>query len=93
MAHDDWKLDDAEDEFNEQRVKAVCLDAAVFVVGGIERGAAIQKAEAIFDAQQEAQSDVTGTAELADEAQSPAIPKDKKAQVAAIAKELEDNYY
>lgn len=88
----DLALDDAEDAFNEQRAQEVCRDAAIFVVGGMERGAALQKAEAIFDAQQEAQSDPTRAAELADEVQSPAVPKGKEAQVAAIAKDLLKGY-
>lgn len=88
----DLHLQDQEDEFQDARARAICHDAAIFVVNGYERSSAVDRATEIFEAQQEAENDVTGAKGTLAEAQSPNMPKGKEAQVHAIAQELYEAY-
>lgn len=89
----DVHLQEQEDKFQEARIRAICLDAAILVVNGGGRASAIDSATEIFDAQQDTDNDVTGAKGTLAEAQSPRMPKGKEAQVHAIAKALHDTYF
>lgn len=89
----DLHLQDQEDESQETGARAICHDAAIFVVNGYERPSAVERATKIFEAQQEAENDVTGAKGTLAEAQSPNMPKGKEAQVHAIAQELYEAYF
>ncbi|RRD41419.1 hypothetical protein EII18_09420 [Comamonadaceae bacterium OH3737_COT-264] len=71
----DLHLQDQEDEFQDARARAICHNAAIFVVNGYERSSAVDRATEIFEAQQEAENDVTGAKGTLAEAQSPNMPK------------------
>lgn len=89
----DVHLQDQEHKFQEARARAICHDAAIFVVNGYERSSAVDRATKIFEAQQEADNDVTGGRGTLAEAQSPNMPEGKEAQVHAIAQELYEAYF
>jgi hypothetical protein len=84
----DLDLAQQEEDFEDARERAICNDAAIFVVEEYSREDALNKAEQIFTAQQEAQSDITGVTGTLSETRSPRIPLGKEAQVKAIADEL-----
>lgn len=77
---DDLNLQDREDEFAENRARAICFDAAIFVAGGSTRDSAIEQATNIFEAQRDADGDVTGVKATLEEAQSPQVPEGKKSK-------------
>ncbi|WP_068716437.1 hypothetical protein [Vibrio tritonius] len=87
----------AEDEYKEELLKEIARDAAVHVVNGIDRSAAIKKAKATIEAQQEAiamqeyYEDEDGIIRFFDSSiESPQTPTGKHHQVATVAKELKD---
>jgi hypothetical protein len=84
----DVHLNEAEDDFNQARERAICHDAGILVTQGFSRNEALAKAESIFEAQQDAMNDVTGAKATLAEAQSPQMPEGAAAQVAAIAQKL-----
>lgn len=89
----DLHLQDQEDEFQEARARAICHDAAIFIVNGNERSSAVDRATEIFEAQHEAGNDVAGVKGTLAEAQSPNMPKGKDAQVRAIAQDLYETHF
>lgn len=89
----DLALQNAEDKFNEARAWAICHDAAILVIDGHSRDSAIRKATEIFDTQQQARNDPTGTIGTLAEAQSPNMHAGRDAQVKAIAQELYSEYF
>jgi hypothetical protein len=91
----DLHLQDGESDFQQARARAICLDAAIFVKKGEDRVSAVEKATAIFETQQEAQSDITGTVATLAEAKSPDTPEGRveQVQINAIAKELQAKYF
>jgi len=77
-----------EQQYNEDCEKLICKDAAIFILEGFTRPEALEKAEAIFSAQEEADGDVTGVKATLDECQSPKLKPGTENQVAVIAAEL-----
>ncbi|MNX80067.1 hypothetical protein D3C86_1117170 [compost metagenome] len=94
--NDDHKFDAAAQRaFDTNRKVSICRDAAILVVQHqVSRDAAIKEASEILAAQQRAMDDVTGTAELLSDAQSPTMPADlkKQKQVQAIEIKLFDEF-
>jgi hypothetical protein len=88
--NDDFMYKDANNSLEESRRKMIARDAAILVAAGTPREKALVEAEGIFEAQQKALDDVTGTANLLDDAQSPEMPIDHgdRSQVRAIALDL-----
>ena len=89
----DVDLQKKEDDFQNDRAKAICHYAAIFVVGGYERASAVKHATKVFETQQAAESDMTGATRTLPEAQLPQMPMGKEAQVHAIAQELYGKYF
>lgn len=84
----DFRVEEQEDEFNDARERLICRNAAILVVQGVARSDALTKAEAVFEAQQEAENDITGSKGTLAEAQAPQMPNGADAKVATIAQEL-----
>ena len=92
MSKEDLHLVDQEEQYQEARAKVICYDAAILIVQGSSRPAAIQKAKETYRLQEEAEADPTGALGTLQEAQSPILTPGTEAQVAAIALELYQQY-
>jgi hypothetical protein len=85
----DQHLDDQEEQYRNDRNMAICRNAAILIVNEkFSRLDALEKAQDIFIAQEEADADVTGAKGTLAEAQSPTVKLGTEAQVAAITQEL-----
>ncbi|WP_321920148.1 hypothetical protein [Paraburkholderia tropica] len=89
----DQHLQDQEDQYQEALVDAICNDAAAFVIDGYTREQAVEKAKAINQRQQEADTDPTSALATLAEAQSPTQHAERGAQIAAIADELREEFF
>lgn len=96
----DVHLQDQQDEFNEWQREQKALEAATLVMGGDSRASAVRAIKDAYIARDDASEneiirDEDGFPEyLSDEAQTPAIPQDRKtlSQVRAIAKDLIEEF-
>lgn len=90
----DLHFQDQLDQHEEAVNEGICSDAAIFILrDGCSREAAIEQAKEIAQHQQDSNSDITGTIETLDEAQSPLADGVPKKQIYALQQELMSAFF
>ncbi|QWF18144.1 hypothetical protein [Lysobacter capsici] len=88
----DQDLESRDEEYKESRADSIRKMAAIYIImDELSEKSALSKAEAVFNAQDEAKDDETGVGGTLAEAQWPEMPIDeiKRRQIFAVIQKLE----